>query len=366
MTRLPTRPPTLLPARPRTRPLRLSAVLAAGVVTLAACSAPAPAPPAADAPAGTVTVTNCGAPASFPSPAQRMFVNDGNMISMVLALGAQDRVTAVSSMQRDAETLRRHYGAAVDGLAQAAPQYPTLETVLARDPDVMVAGWNYGYSEEKNLIPARLREQGIAPYVLTESCRQTDGQRARGIVDPWTALRDDLHNLGTITGHTADADRVVADLDNRLAALGRAPKAATPPTVFLFDSGTESPYSSGRFGAPQAIMEAAGARNALSDVDDTWTQVSWERVATAQPAAFLFVDYPPQTFAEKVAVLKSRPDTRDLPAVRENRFLNLPYALWTSGPLNVDAAEQVRAALERWNLVPASGLTPTSDDVPRN
>ncbi|WFG46021.1 hypothetical protein [Pseudonocardia alni] len=196
-----------------TRPLRLSAVLAAGVVALAACSAPAPAPAAAGDPAGTVTVQNCGAPAQFPAPAQRLFVNDGNMISMVLALGAQDRVTAVSSMQRDADTLRRHYGAAVDGLAQAAPEYPTLETVLARDPDVMVAGWNYGYGEEKNLTP---------------------------------------------------------------------------------------------------------------------------------------------------------PDTRDLPAVRENRFLNLPYALWTSGPLNVDAAEQVRAALERWNLVPASGLTPESDDVPRS
>ncbi|MFG1635034.1 ABC transporter substrate-binding protein [Pseudonocardia alni] len=349
-----------------TCPLRLSAVLAAGVVVLAACSAPATAPTAAGDPAGTVTVQNCGAPAQFTAPAQRLFVNDGNMISMVLALGAQDRVTAVSNMQRDADTLRRHYGAAVDGLAQAAPEYPTLETVLARGPDVMVAGWNYGYSEAKNLTPARLREQGIAPYVLTESCRQADGQSARGIVDPWTALRDDLQNLGTITGHTADADRVVADLDTRLDALGKAPRAATPPTVFLFDSGTDTPFSSGRFGAPQAIIEAAGARNALSDVDDTWTTVSWERVATAQPAAFLFVDYPPQTFAEKVAILKSRPDTRDLPAVRENRFLNLPYALWTSGPLNIDAAEQVRAALERWNLVPASGLTPRSDDVPRS
>ncbi len=88
-----------------------------------------------------------------------MFVNDGNMISMILALRAQDRVTAVSSMQRDADTLRRHYGAAVvDALPQAAPEYPTLETVLARAPDVMVAGWNYGYSEEKNLTPTRLRE----------------------------------------------------------------------------------------------------------------------------------------------------------------------------------------------------------------
>nr|WP_145982949.1 hypothetical protein [Pseudonocardia sp. AL041005-10] len=47
-----------------TRPLRLSAVLVAGVVALAACAAPAPAPAAPGDPAGTVTVQNCGAPRS--------------------------------------------------------------------------------------------------------------------------------------------------------------------------------------------------------------------------------------------------------------------------------------------------------------
>ena len=122
-------------------------------------------------------------------------------------------------------------------------------------------------------------------------------------------------------------------------------------------------FSSGRFGGPQAILDAAGARNALEDLDDTWTEVSWERVVASKPDAFLFVDYPPQTFAEKVAVLKSRAGVRDLPAVREGRFLNLPYALWTSGPLNVDAAEQARKALESWGLVPKSDVRPRADDA---
>ncbi|MFD3509492.1 ABC transporter substrate-binding protein [Nocardia sp. NPDC058666] len=316
--------------------------------------------------ASTIPITNCGKQSPFPSPAQRLFVNDGNLISMVLALGAQDQVAAVSSIQRDADTLRAHYGAEiVDSLNSVAPEYPSRETVLAQRPDVMVAGWSYGYDEASNLTPATLRKDGIAAYVLTESCRRQDGAPARGTVEPWTALRTDLTDLGTITGRQNRATEVTADLDRRLAALTTAPKPATPPTVFLFDSGTDTIFSSGKYGAPQAILEAAGARNVLDDVDDTWTKVSWERLAAADPDAIMFVEYPGQTYAQKVELLRSKPGINTLRAVRDSRFFTLPYALWTSGPLNIDAAEQIRRQLEAWQLVPASGITPRADDAVR-
>ncbi|MBC7302134.1 MAG: ABC transporter substrate-binding protein [Nocardia sp.] len=314
----------------------------------------------------TIPIINCGKQSQFPAPAQRMFVNDGNLVSMVLALGAQDQVAAVSSIQRDAGTLRAHYGAdIVDSLKSVAPEYPSRETVLANRPDVMIAGWSYGYDEASKLTPASLQKDGIAAYVLTESCRRVDGAAARGTVDPWTALRTDLTDLGTITGHPDRAAELTADLDHRLTALAAAPKPARTPTVFLFDSGTDTIYSSGRYGAPQAILEAAGARNILDDVDDTWTKVSWERLAAADPDAIMFVDYPGQSYAQKVDLLRSKPGINGLRAVRDSRFFNLPYALWTSGPLNIDAAEQIRAQLEAWNLVPASGLTPRADDAVR-
>ncbi|GAP29428.1 iron transporter [Nocardia seriolae] len=326
------------------------------VGVVAACGVP-------QAASGNLVVRNCGVEQRFPAPAQRMFVNDGNLISMVLALGAQEQTVAVSSLKRDAETLRKHYGDVVDKLNSVAPDYPSRETVLAQRPDVMVAGWNYGYSEAANLTPDSLRASGVAPYVLTESCRRADGER--GVVDPWTALRTDLTALGAITGREEQATRVTGDLDRRLAALQAAPQGGKQPTIFVFDSASDTVMSSGKFGAPQAILEAAGARNALEDVADTWTQVSWERVAAADPDAIVFVDYPPQSFQQKVDLLRGKPGIANLRAVTEGRFLNLPYALWTSGPLNIDAAEQVRAQLERWNLVPPSGIRPAFDDAVR-
>ena len=75
-----------------------------------------------------------------------------------------------------------------------------FETVVAAKPDVMVAGWSYGYDETRQLTPDSLAQRDIAAYVLTESCRQADGA-ARGIVVPWSALRAVLSTLGRITGH---------------------------------------------------------------------------------------------------------------------------------------------------------------------
>ena len=87
--------------------------------------------------------------------------------------------------------------------------------------------------------------------------------------------------------------------------------------------------------------------------------MGWEKISASAPDVFVFVDYPGQDFQQKVDILKSNPATKDLPAVQENRFINLPYAMWCSGPLNIDAAEHVRKGMEKFNLVPASDITPS-------
>lgn len=360
----------------RTNRSALFTALLLTTASIAACGSDDP-PAAADAPASTtvagipvpkvaggkVTVENCSTSVTLPAPAGRVFANDGNIISVALAVGAAPQIAAVSSFQRDKPVLVRHYGAdVVAGLKDVSKEYPSKETVLAQRPDVYFAGWNYGFDETTGLTPDGLAKHDVAAYTLTESCRQGAG-KARGIVDPWTALRTDLVNVGAFTGHAEQAAEVVADVDDRLKALRDAPQPERKPVVFLFDSGSKTIYSSGRLGAPQAIIDAAGGQNALEDLKDTWTEVSWEQLVQAKPDAFVFVDYPPQTFAEKVELLERRSGVKDLPAVKEQRYLNLPYAHWTSGPLNIDAAEQMRKQLETWQLVPESTISPKFDDA---
>ncbi|MCX7539096.1 ABC transporter substrate-binding protein [Corynebacterium sp. P5875] len=306
---------------------------------------------------GPVTVENCGTEVTYDAT-EKLFVNDGNIIATVLSAGGRDRIAEVSSVQRDRDILAAKYGAdVVDGLKDVAEKYPSLEQIVAEQPDIYVAGWSYGLSDEKNITPDSLADRGIGTYILTEACRQ-EGTDARGIVDPWTSVETDLANIGKIVGDPDTAQAVIRDQNERLKALEEAPQPENRPVVFLFDSGTDAVFTSGRFGAPESILDAAGAENGAHDVEDTWVQVSWEKLADSAPDAFVFVEYPGQELDEKIELLRTNPVTRDLPAVRENRFINLPYAMWTAGPLNIDAAEHVRKGLEHLELVPASDIVP--------
>lgn len=342
------------------RALRAAVALGLAAPLLAGCGSGSSTGSATAGP-GAVSVTNCGQEVTLPSPAERMYVTgDGNLLALVLALGAEEQIAGVTGLDDGREALTTVYGQdVVDGLPGASPDRPSLENAVAHEPDVVVSGWGYGFSDEQNLTPDGLAEHDIGAYVLSESCRQQDG--ARGTMPPWEALYTDLANLGAITGRPSRADAVVADIKARRRALASAPQAQEPPTVFLFDSGTKEIFTSGSYGAPQAIIEAAGARNATGDVADTWTEVSWERLVTSEPDAIAFVDYPGQSFEQKVQVLESNPATKDLPAVKDERYVNLPISAWTSGPLNIDAAEQLRVTLERHGLVPESTIEPRHD-----
>ena len=308
---------------------------------------------------GPVTVKNCGKEATYPSTAKHMYVNDGNMIATTLAVGAADNIANVSSLQDDKAILEAKYGKdVVDKLKVDAPESPSLERIIATKPDLVFAGWNYGFSESKNLTPDALKDHGSESYILSESCRQGRSDK-RGTMDPWEAAKTDLTNIGKLTGHEDKANHLVKDVDKRLNALKKAPAAegsGKPPVTFVFDSAKDTIFTSGKFGGPQAIIEAAGGKNATDDVDDTWTTVGWEKIASAQPDVIAFVDYPSQTFEEKMKILESNPSTKNLEAVKQKRYVNLPYAMWTSGPLNIDAAEYMRKAYEKFGLMPKSDI----------
>jgi len=341
---------------PRLAPL---VAFALGTTIIAACGAQETATDDASG-KGAVTVENCGEKLTVDEPVTELYAYDGGIISIALAAGAREELVAVTGLARDQQLLELAYPEdRVDELEIVGEDHPTLETVLALDPQMMFAGWGYGFSESRNLVPEMVQERGIDIYLLSETCRQEDGDR--GTMQAWTALRTDLLNIGALTGHDETAKKVVADIEERRKALESAPKPDEAPTAFLFDSGTDAIFTSGSFGGPQAIFDTAGVRSATADVEDTWTEVGWERFAAAEPDVIYFVDYPGQSYEEKVKVLKANPASRDLPAVKENRFVNLPYAMWVSGPLNIDAAEWVRRSLEHFGLAPDSGIDPTLD-----
>ncbi|VEB98909.1 proposed F420-0 ABC transporter, periplasmic F420-0 binding protein [Cedecea lapagei] len=90
-----------------------------------------------------VTVKSCGKPVVFNAAPKRAVINDLNMSEMAFALDLQKQIvglTGISGWYKMTPEFKQKMGA----IPELAPKYPSLETLLAAEPDFFFAGWNYG------------------------------------------------------------------------------------------------------------------------------------------------------------------------------------------------------------------------------
>jgi iron complex transport system substrate-binding protein len=315
-------------------------LLAAALVT-AACGAQVQ-PMANEGPA-PVTISNCGQQVTYPSP-QRAVAYDVSATEKLFALGLAGRMRGyvMNSLFDNAIATSPHK----DDYAKV-PRLGTgrisKEIVVDAKADWVMSYWGGGFSEDRGITPQLLDQVGIKSYVQSESCF---GYGDKKPVRPMESVYTDLTSLGKIFGVEQKATSLVADLKDRLTKLEESrPSSATPPRVFVYDSGTDQPYTSGKYASPNDIIAFAGGRNVLDGVDDGWTTVGWETVAAANPEVVVIVDYGDQSSADKIAFVKSHPALTSVPAVQQNHFYVLNYGDAVSGPRNVTAAEGFGAYL---------------------
>ena len=65
------------------------------------------------------------------------------------------------------------------------------------------------------------------------------------------------------------------------------------------------------------------------------------------PDVIGIVDYGDVTAAQKEAFLENNPAFKDIPAVKNKRFVVLPYVQWTPGPQNIDAIKALAAVIHQ-------------------
>ncbi|MCG8595086.1 MAG: ABC transporter substrate-binding protein [Kiloniellales bacterium] len=298
---------------------------------------------ASAATAGPVTVDNCGTPLTFETAPERMVVHDINMADMAFALGLQDRmvgVTGISGWYKTSPAFDERRG----DIPELAPKYPTLETLVAASPDLFFAGWYYGMKPGGDVTPDTLAAQNVKTLVLTESCIHLDKSRPAASMD---LLFDDVLRLGAVFGKTSEAEALVAAWKDRLDAIEAAvPAGSEPPRVFLYDSGSDKPFTAGRYAITTAMIEAAGGTNVTGDMETSWGTTSWEAVATANPEFLILLDYQGgDGAAGLMAFLKDHPVMRLTDAVKNERYLPLRYEELTPGPANIEAIEKIARAM---------------------
>ncbi|MGW2618860.1 ABC transporter substrate-binding protein [Streptomyces sp. NPDC001500] len=328
---------------PALRPLAAVVALA---LTLAGCGASVEAPGTAAHDTKPVTLTNCGRTVTYDKVPERVVTNDVGITELMFALGLEDRMAGFAMPDDRGDLTDVPWKDGYDRVKWLSKDQLTKENVLDARADLVFAGWNYGFREDAGFTPEALDKLGIPSYVLTESCRngRTDG--SRGIMPPLDALYADLANLGRLFGVERRAAKLVADFRRHTAEVAaRIPAGADRPGVFLYDSGQDQPFTSGRFAAPDQIISAAGGVNVMHDVRDSWTTVGWESVVARDPDVIVICDYGDVSARRKKDFLLSYAPLRNVSAVKHRRVFVLDYADLVESPRNPSAVARLGAYL---------------------
>lgn len=152
-----------------------------------------------------VSVDSCGEPVTFDRTPERMIVHDINMADMAFALGLQDHMFGVTGIT-DWYKTSPEFDAGRGNIPELAPKYPTMENLVAVDPDLFFAGWYCGMRPGGEVTPETLDAQGIQTLVLTEGCIHLDKDRP---VASTELLFADMLRLGTVFAKEADEQALV-------------------------------------------------------------------------------------------------------------------------------------------------------------
>ncbi|MDD0968180.1 MULTISPECIES: ABC transporter substrate-binding protein [Pseudomonas] len=280
-----------------------------------------------------LTIQSCNREVTFKEAPKHAVSHDINMTQMMLALGLKSKMAGYSGVS-GWKSVTPEMQSLLDGLPELAAKYPSVETLLNANVDFFFAGWDYGMRVGGDLTPQTLQPLGINVYELTESCAFVMKRPAATLDDTY----NDLRNLGKIFDVQDRANALIADMQSQVAEV-RKDLPAEKPRVFLYDSGEDRAMTSGRLGMPQALIDAAGGRNILDDVEASWTRVNWETVVERNPQVIVIVDYSEITAEQKIEFLLKNKALQSVDAIKNQRFIVIPYVQATPGIDNVLAVE---------------------------
>ncbi|MER7056515.1 MULTISPECIES: ABC transporter substrate-binding protein [unclassified Streptomyces] len=315
------------------RPAALGSVLAAALV-LSGCGAEVE----SDAKeSGKVTVKRCGEPVEYTVP-ERAVAYEGGSADKLFALGLTEHVHGYVMPPANPPVSESPWASEYAKVKMLSDDLLNKEVVVEAKSDFVVAGWNSGFKDERGITPEILDKLGIQSFMHTESCFNYPGHPEK--MSPFEALYTDIERLGKIFQVEEKATEVVGGLKERVAEVKTQAPAGDPVPVFLYDSGTDQPFTAGNQVPPNDIIKTAGGKNVFDGLDERWTQVNWESVAETEPEVIVILDYGDLPAEKKIDFLKQSPHTRELPAVKKNNFFVLDYNEGISGPRNIDGLEK--------------------------
>ncbi|APY90156.1 hypothetical protein DCW30_35255 [Streptomyces alfalfae] len=314
------RPPLFSPARRRLALRATAAAVALSAALLAAgCgssqdtaqNAKSTASSAAGFP---VTIDNCGVKTTYDKPPARVVTIHQHPAELMLALGLKDRMVGTAFPDSAVlPKLRKSY----EAIPELAKKEPSFETVLEAEPDLVYGGYGSAFAKNEGRSREAFADAGIDTHLNREYC----GKKRVTMKDTY----DEIRTIGRIFGVSDRADELVADLRRRVGKATSAVKGEPSVPVFVYDSGDKAAFTAGGMSLGTELIQLAGGRNVFADLDDVFGDVSWEQVVERKPEVIAIYDYAGAGSVEqKKKFLLSQPALKDVPAIKNKRFVVLP------------------------------------------
>ncbi len=285
--------------------------------TLAAEAQPAPAATKASGAVRSV-MDDTGRTVFVPAQVRRIVSLAPSLTETLFALGVGDRVVGVSDYC--------NYPAAARSRPRVgAPLNPSLESVAALQPDLVVAAKSANRRETVD----ELARFGLATYA-------TDAHSVEQVLTSIEHLADAL-------GIAEAGHQLTGTLRARLAHLQQQLAGRTPRRVLLV-VWHEPLISIGRNTFIADALRYAGASHVIETEQD-WPRLSLEEVVRVQPEYLLFAGDHAAAMASLLASLPQRPGWRKLAAVQQHRTILLDESINRPSPRLLDAIETIARQL---------------------
>ncbi len=230
---------------------------------------------------------------------------------LVLRLANRENIASVTWLSRDP-----NYSNVAQLAAGVSTNRGLAEEIVPLDPDLVVAGVHTARAAATLLKRAGFR------VIELEVPRSLDDVRAQ------------IHVVAQAVGEPERGERMIAEIDTRLAAFAAAAER-TPPRVLVLDP---NGFTTGPGSLVDQIITTAGLANVASELGVTrYARIALEIAATSGADVFIINgrrDGPPSLATE----LLRHPIFAKLPDRAE--MVVLPSRLWTcGGPAVLDAIE---------------------------
>lgn len=288
-----------------------------------------------------ITIKSCGRTVKINRPPERAISSDLNTTEIMLALNLESHLVGVGGMRGKDYQVLPVYKKGFSKVKRIAANYPSLKDIQKVKADFVFAGWNYGLKAGQ-LTPGQLDKVNIKTYELSESCIHVGQLPAKGIENTFR----DIRNIGKIFGVEHRAKSLISEQMKQLQAIRiRLSPVKDRKSVFVYDSGVKRPFTSGRYGTPNTLIELAGGIHIFHDLEANWTEVDWQQVAPKKPQVIIVVDYDLPTAQQKITFLLEQSPIKSTPLSKERSFIILPYAAVTPGIRNIQSVKMIAKSL---------------------